>query len=92
MDWQTVFLLYQWYVQYQRLQEMTIFDWYTTAIWYDGIRITNFFIFCAHYAFSKSTSAAIKNYSTYRTSNPQQGNLDTFQPQPSGCDVNQVDP
>ncbi len=40
----TAFLLYQWYVQYQRLQEMTIFDWYTTGIWHDGIRIITFFV------------------------------------------------
>ncbi len=38
-----LFSLYQRYFQYQRLREMTIFDWYTTGIWHHGIRIMTFF-------------------------------------------------
>ncbi len=42
-----LFLLYHCYVQYQRLQKMTIFDWYTSFIWQSGICIATFFIWCA---------------------------------------------
>ncbi len=39
-----LFSLYQRYFQYQRLQEMTVFDRYSTGIWHHGITITPFFI------------------------------------------------
>ncbi len=41
-----LFSSYQQYVQYQRLWEITTFDWYTTGIWHDGICIMTFFICC----------------------------------------------
>ncbi len=41
-----LFLLYHRYVQYQKLQKMTIFDWYTSFIWQNGICIATFFICC----------------------------------------------
>ncbi len=39
-------LIYHCYVQYQRLREMTIFDWYMSFIWQRGICIATCFICC----------------------------------------------
>lgn len=36
-------LLYYWYVLYQMLKEMTIFDWFLYGMWPPGICITNHF-------------------------------------------------
>ncbi len=38
-----LFLLYHWYIHYQMLQEMIIFDWYTSFIWLSGMCIATFF-------------------------------------------------
>ncbi len=48
MTGKRLFSLYQRYFQYQRLREMTIFDWYTTGIWHHGICITTFFFAVTH--------------------------------------------
>ncbi len=46
MNHEKAFLLYHCYVQYLRLQEMTIFDWCTLLIWISGICMATCFSCC----------------------------------------------